>query len=473
MRIQTSSTFMGKTLALVAALVLVSCGVDQVAGIQGTGSPVASSTSVGPITGFGSIIQDEVKYASGSAQIRIDEQPGTEAQLRVGQIVTIKGSVNADGISGTATEVTFNADLRGAVSKIDASGRSFTVLGQTARVDDGTLFDESIQPAALEGLQPGALVQVSGTMNSAGEIVASRVDLADAAASLQVKGLVKSLDTVARTFSINALLVDYSSISPGDGLANASTVIVRGTLSNPTTLVATRVQVLGSLGVAANDPGRVQGLITAFTSNADFTVDRQRVSTNASTQFELGGVALGLDVPVKVRGTFNASGVLVASRVEVKTRTLGIVRGLVDTVSSASNTLTILGVSVDTNGATSLEDKSTQRLRTFSMADVRTGDYVEVRGASGANGRLVATLVQRDKPEPRSWLQGVARDVVTPGFTVLGVSVTTDAQTNFLGSGGQARGAAQFFSEASGKTVRVRGTLVGNALLADRVQIRD
>jgi hypothetical protein len=473
MRIHTSPTFLGKILALAGALVLVSCGADQVAGIQGTGSPVASGTSVGPITGFGSIIQDGVKYASSSAQIRIDDQPGTEAQLRVGQIVTIKGSINSDGINGSATEVTFNADLRGAVSKIDTAGRSFTMLGQTVRVDDATLFDESIQPAALEGLQAGALVQVSGTMNSAGEIVASRVDPANAAAGLQVKGSVKSLDTVARTFRINALLVDYSNISPGDGLANASTVIVRGTLSNPTTLVATRVQVLGSPGAAANEPGRVEGLITAFTSNTDFTVDRQRVTTNASTQLELGGVALGPDVSVKVRGTFNAAGVLVATRVEVRSRTLGLAKGLVESVSSASNTLTILGVAIDTNGSTSFEDKSSQPLRTFSLADVRTGDYVEVRGVSGANGRVVATLVQRDRPEPRSYLQGIARDVVTPGFSVLGAAVTTDAQTNFLGAGGQSHGAAQFFSEASGKTVRVRGTLAGSVLLADQVQIRD
>jgi hypothetical protein len=472
MRIQAPQTLTGKILVFAAALVLASCGADQVAGIQGTGSPVASGTSVGPITGFGSIIQDGVKYATGGAQIRIDEQSAAESQLRIGQIVTIKGTINADGINGTATEVTFNADLRGAVSNIDIAARAFTVLGQTARVDDRTVFDESIQPAALEGLQVGALVQVSGTMNAAGEVVASRVDPANAAASLQVKGSVKSLDTVARTFLINSLLVDYRDIAP-DGLANASTVIVRGTLANPTTLLATRVQVLGSLGTAANDPGRVEGLITAFTSNADFTVDRQRVTTSASTQFDLGGVALGPDVAVKVRGTFDASGVLAASRVEVRAKTLGLVRGLVDSVSSANNTLTVVGVAADTSGSTSFEDKSDQHLRTFSLADLRTGDYVEVRGVTGANGRLAATLVQRDRPEARTYLQGIARDVVTPGFSVLGVAVTTDAQTHFLGAGGQPRAAALFFSEASGKTVKVRGTLAGNVLVADQVQIRD
>ena len=50
--------------------------------------------------------------------------------------------------------------------------RTFTVLSQTVRVTDSTLFDESVQPAELESLNAGAVVQVSGFTNAAGEIVA-------------------------------------------------------------------------------------------------------------------------------------------------------------------------------------------------------------------------------------------------------------------------------------------------------------
>ena len=78
------------------------------AGIQGTGAPVASGvTSVGPISGFGSIIQDGVEYQTGGAQIQIDDQPATEGQLQIGQIVTIRGTVNPDGTTGVATSVSF------------------------------------------------------------------------------------------------------------------------------------------------------------------------------------------------------------------------------------------------------------------------------------------------------------------------------------------------------------------------------
>jgi hypothetical protein len=88
---------LGRRFLLGAAItsLLVACGVDQVAGIQGSGSPVAAGyTSVGPITGFGSVIVDGVEYSTTGAQIRIDDEPAPESQLRVGQIVSINGSVN-------------------------------------------------------------------------------------------------------------------------------------------------------------------------------------------------------------------------------------------------------------------------------------------------------------------------------------------------------------------------------------------
>jgi hypothetical protein len=111
-------------------------------------------------------------------------------------------------------------------------------------------------------------------------------------------------------------------------------------------------------------------------------------------------------------------------------------------------------------------------VRLFGLADVRVGDYVEVRGTADGSGALSAVTIERQKPDDRSYLQGVARNVSAPAFSVLGVTVTTDAQTQYMGPGGQDAGAL-FFANASGQIVRVRGTLVGNALLADQAQIRN
>jgi hypothetical protein len=84
-----------QTILAGVALLLSSCGGSQmVAGIEGSGSPIVAS---GAISGFGSIFVNGVEYATTNAQIDIDDQPGTESQLLVGEIVTVTGTVNADG----------------------------------------------------------------------------------------------------------------------------------------------------------------------------------------------------------------------------------------------------------------------------------------------------------------------------------------------------------------------------------------
>jgi uncharacterized protein DUF5666 len=453
----------------------VACGGEMSAGIQGSGSPVAAGvTAVGPISGFGSIFLDGVEYSTSGAQIRVDDQPGTEADLHVGQIITLKGMVNPDGLTGTASEVSYSGDLRGPVSQIDLDAATFVVLGQTVRVTDATLFDDDFQAPSLTGFPVGVVVEVSGFADAEGDLVASRVDPSTAASGLRVRGTVEGLDTTAQTFRINALTVDYSGVAPNGTLANGAFVSVQGTtLSAGGALIATRVQVIPGLNGAANEQGRIEGFITAFVSDSDFTVNGQRVLTDASTELNLRGATLGLDVPVKVRGTFDASGVLVASKVEVKPQMLSLVRGLVDSVSASGNTLTVLGVTIATNGSTWFDDKSSLPLKSFKLSDVRTGDYVEVRGTAEATGAgFTATLVERDKPEDLSYLQGIALNVASPGFTVLGVQVTTDSNTRFPGSGGGPDAATRFFSDAANQFVRVRGTVVGNALLAEQAQIR-
>jgi hypothetical protein len=467
---------LGTVFAFAMACVLAACGADQVAGIQGSGSPIAAGvTSQGPITGFGSIFLDGVEYTTSSAQIRIDGQSAAESQLRVGYIVTLRGTVNSDGKTGTATEVNFTQGVRGLISAIDTSASTFTVLGQVVQVTDTTLFDASIQPTDLTGLQMGNAVQVSGFVDANGTLVATRVELAAANPTLQVKGALLSLDGPAKTFKIGTLTVDYSGATVTDALSNSSVVIVQGSaLSTAGALVATRVEVVKGLGAAANDRGQLEGVIMTFTSGSDFTVAGQRVITDASTQLLLNGVALGLNVPVKVRGTFNSSGVLVASRVEVKPRSVARIRGLVDSISATSNTLTVLGVTITTDSTTSFNDKSSLKLRSFSLADLRTGDYIEARGSAGANSSgLVATLVERDEPENRSYLRGTISNIAAPNFSILGVTIATGADTQFLGLGNPLDAAIAFFAQAPNKVVKVRGTLVGNLFLADQVQIEN
>ena len=455
-----------------AAMLLAACGGIDVAGIQGTGSP-SPAAAVGPITGFGSVFVNGVEYITSGAQILIDGQASTEAQLHAGQIVAIKGSVNADDVTGTATEVSFSGDAQGPATQIDLAGNTFVVLGQTVRVTGSTLFDESVQPADLTGLQAGTLVEVSGFPDAEGQIVASRVDLKPAGANLQAKGVVQGLDTTAHTFRINALTVDYSGAMSATTLANGSAVEVQGAvLTSAGELEATHVEILPGLGAAANQRADIEGIITSFSSAGNFTLQGLNVTTDTNTNFVLHGIALSVDVEVDVQGMFNASGVLLARKVEVRPGSSGLVRGLVDSVTASSNTLSVLGVAITTSASTEFDDKSNQHVRLFRLADLGAGDYVEVRGAESQPGTLSASILVRDNAENRSYLQGIAFNVAEPNLTVLGVTVTTNAQTHFAGPGGAATGAATFFAQAINHVVKVRGTLSGGVFTADQAQIQ-
>ena len=454
----------------VATLLLHSCGSSntQLGGIQGSGTGVA----YGPITGFGSIFVNGVEFTTSSAQITIDDRAGSESNLQVGDVVTVTGTVNADGKTGTASQVTFNGDVTGPVAQIDSAGGSFIVLGQTVRVTGSTMFDENMHPASIAGLQLGTVVEVSGFADAAAEILASRIQLASSGTSLEAKGSVQSLDTAVQTFQLNTLVVDYSNVMPSGTLTNGVSVkVTGGGFTTTGALLATSVQVLRGFVAASNSQAQVEGLITSFTSNTDFVLDGQHVTTNANTTFTLNGVTLGMNVRVEVEGSFDSSGALVATSVEARPDSSSMVRGLVESITPANNTLSVLGVTVTTGATTQLEDDSSMHLRHFKVSDLRSGDYVEVRGSAGQNANLAAKVVLREIPASLSFLRGTVNSVSFPTLTLVGVSVTTTTQTQYSAPDGTSLTAGAFFTQAPGKTVQVAGTVTGGTFIASQAQI--
>jgi len=458
------------TTSAAMALLLVSCGGSsntQLGGIQGSGTGVA----YGPVTGFGSIFVSGVEYTTSNAQISVDDQAGSESQLLVGQVVTVKGAINADGKTGTATQVTFSGEVAGAVAQVNTAAGTFVVLGQTVLVTGSTLFDDHIQPAGIAGLNAGALVEVSGFPNAAGQIVASRIQLEPAGKDLQTKGVVHTLDTTARTFQLNAFVVDYSAVTPSGTLANGSIVKVKGARFTTTgALLATSVDVMQGFGGATGAPAEVEGIITSFTSDADFVLNGQHVTTNANTQLVLNGVTLGVDVRVDTEGSFDSSGTLVATKIEAKADSSSLVRGLVESLPTSSS-VRVLGVTVTTNATTEFQDDSSLQLRSFGFRDLRTGDYIEARGTSAPAAGLLAAVVVREPAAALSYLQGTATNVSSPALTILGIMVTTTAQTQFSAADGSALTAGAFFSQAANKIVNVGGTVSGGAFIASEAQI--
>lgn len=473
-----------------ASLALTGCGggssgsAGVVAGIDGTGArtPVAVVSS-GTVTAFGSVIVNGVRFETSGASVTIDGQPGTQADLAVGDVVVVRGELDeVNSTSGTATSIVFDDLVEGPISTIDMASGVLTVLGQTIRVDAGTSFDDSIQPPTLAGLESGDIVEVTGLVASDGSIVATRIEPKPGTLELELTGIVSSADAAASRFSINSQVVDYSNAALTDfddgsiDVGDAVEVKAGTTLGQNGELVATRVEYKGNDVRGDNgDRVEIEGFISRYVGITDFDVSGFPVTTSGNPLIEGGSAAdLGLDVKVEVEGTLS-NGVLAATKIEI--RRSGVVRVVanVDSVNVAGSSFVVLGIPVRIDGQTRLEDKGPQDLESFSIADLLVDDYVEVRGAElpAGSGVVLASLLERDDDDTDVELQGFveAGTVVNPSFSILGVMVTTNGGTVFRNASDAVIPAAEFFAAAEGRLVKVDGIEVGDrAISASEVE---
>lgn len=467
---------------LVLAALLAGCGggSETVAGIDagGTPDPVATNiVSSGTITGFGSIIVNDVHYDTSDAQFVVDGAAASQSALAVGDVVVVQGTLSDDGTTGTASSVTFDDAVEGPVSAIDLAGSTLTVLGQLVHVDADTSFDDSIIPASLEGLTPDDIVEVSGFLRADGSIAATRIEAKPAGEEFEVTGSVTNLDTGALTFTIGGLTVDYSAAQlddfPGGAPEEGQVVEARGAaLGAAGELPATRVEFKGNdFPGDAGDRVEVEGFITRFVSASDFDVEGRPVTTDGGTVFENGTSAdLGLNRKVEVEGVLDDAGVIDASEVELKQA--GFIR-IVSTVESiGSDRLTVLGIEVRVDTSTRMEDKSDAGVEPFTLQDLAVGDFVEVRGFEDADG-VKASLLEREDPENTVELRGFVESASSPDFVILGVTIRTDGGTVFRDLNDAVIDSATFFGQADGRLVEADGTLGNGVILAEEVELED
>ena len=470
------------TLLLVCVLsVLAACGGG---GDAGGGQPPISGidgggVARGAITGFGSVFVNGVRFSTTGASITVDGQSGaSESALKVGQIVEVRGTYDSGATTGTATTIVYDDSLEGPVTARDLVAGTLTVLGQTVRIVGATVFDDRFSPAALTGVAIGSVVEVSGYPNAAGEIVASRIEPKAAGGTFELTGVVSALDTTARRFSIGSTVINYANVTPTNGtLANGGCAEAKGTTFAGGALTATSVEVKSCTITANNNQrGEIEGVITRFGSASDFDVGAQRVATTASTTYEGGVVGdLRTGLKVEVEGTFNASGLLTATKVQIKPDTALRLLGTIDSLDSANSTLRIFGILVSTNAGTAYEDKSAANIRQFRYSDLRSSDYVEVRGYAGtAANSIVAARIERDDTASRRELQGIAASPATaPNLTILGITVTTGAGTQFRNEADVAITSSEFFAAAGNRLVKVRGTWTGTSFTASEAELEN
>lgn len=433
-----------------------------------TGGVDRGGIAIGTITGFGSIFVNGVEYETDQAQITVDDNPGTESDLAVGHVVIVTGTISDDGLTGDAESVNFENDVEGPVQSIDLVNSRFVVAGQTVLVSASTVFDDDIIPASLDGLAVDDFVEASGFFDADGRLAAARVERNANGTEIEVKGVVSNLDAAAMTLSIGALVVDYSGASLSDfgagGPADGDFVEAKGTTFGPGgELIATEIEAEDdTIGGDDGDGFEIEGFITTFVSTDEFSVNGQPVTTNAQTQFENGtSASLALNVKVEVEGSFDAGGVLVAEKVQIKLASNLRVSAPVDAIDVNARLVTVLGLTVRVDDTTQLEDDSVAGVTFFGLDDLAVGDFVEVRGSpdteQGAD--ILATRLERDDSDDEVELRGFVESVDTAAqsLVILGVTIVTDsAQTDLT---------AFFNAVAVGDLVEAEGQLIADGVI--------
>ncbi|MBL0718369.1 hypothetical protein JI742_00560 [Piscinibacter sp. Jin2] len=318
----------GLLAAAASALLIAACGGGGgSAGLPGSGGTGFAS---GPISGFGSVIVNGVRYDDRAAELRDEDgqrlsRSGSMGDpLQLGVLVDLEGRVAADGLSGTADRVVLRPEVIGLVDAVDAAAASLRVLGQAVKVKRTTVFTGL---GGLADLAAGEVVAVHGLLDDTGAVVATRVErLAPSVAAytgdFRIRGPLDSLSGSAPTQSFRVsglrLRTDAGTVVSGN-LANGALLSVR-LAKSPSEGVyrALRVTVRSPGFAAASLPrAEIEGFITRFDSLMAFEVNGFPVRTDGSTLFEDGTDGVRLGARIEVEGPV-VQGVLQARRLEIE-----------------------------------------------------------------------------------------------------------------------------------------------------------
>lgn len=299
-----------------------------------------------------------------------------------GQGQWVATRLNSATTLGSAANGKASVELEGVVTQIN-SARSFVVNGVTVDASAISNF-----PA---GVAVGVPVEVKGRLDN-GVLVARKVEVEDNEdREFEIKGNIAALDTTAQTFQIRGMLIDYSNAIFDNGSASNLSADVRveikGQLNASGTVVqATKVEFKGLDDRGSSDSFEVKGAVEGLNTSTNTFVVRGITVSYSTARFD-DGVAADLsngDV-VEVKGTV-VGGVLQATEVDFEDGNRSYeIKGNISALDTAASTFVVNSVTVSYASA-SFEDGT--------VADLRVGARVEVKGSAVNNGVVTASKVE-------------------------------------------------------------------------------
>lgn len=310
------------------ALVVVACGghgnaaVAGMAAQAGPSTPAVTATAVSGTVGgvAGALTFNQEPLLTGSAQVTAQGKPSTPAKIQPGSV--IRGTATRTGQGYDLQSADVHHEIEGSVDSVDVAASKLVVVGQTALVDALTIIEEegpgdTLTSLTLAGLKAGDRVEVYGSTNPAGEILASRIEREPAAMGSEdtFHGTVSALDATAKTFQAGGYTVSYGMAAVHGTLANGARVEVHGTLAGMAVSASLVVVETGREDVTEPDL-EVCGTLSGLDATAKtFLLQSYKVDYSAA-RVE-GTLADGARVEVKGTLSTGTPAVLLATKVEV------------------------------------------------------------------------------------------------------------------------------------------------------------
>lgn len=350
-------------------------------GESGTGAQ-DEQTTVGEITGFGSIYVNGIRFDTNQVElIEVDDNSAMETDLEVGMVVRVVGTVSADRTSGVARQILMTTGVEGLVFSKNLPD-SINVMGQTVNLTNDTHFNGAYGINAVDQLVDNdSVVEVHGFTDGAGVFYATMIKVVETggtATEVKLLGIVQNhvSNMTGGSFTIGMITVQYQN-DVLDGLLPSElqdNVYVEVESENYTAgtgdVVATEIEP-ADLNDSEGGGYELEGIVTDITNigSNEFSLNGQRVVFDPMTTFFEGGTSADIQpgVELEVEGVYE-NGALQAHEISFHVESELEEEGLVTGVSG--NTVTVNGITFTVNGLTSYEDEVDEMNQYFGFDDI-------------------------------------------------------------------------------------------------------
>ena len=394
------------------------------------GTPSATEqTTVGQITGFGSIYVNGIEFDTAGASYEVDDAVASDDDaLAVGMVVKVEGSVNADGLTGTAFSVSYDDDIEGVVENLAVTDDP-----------DKTNFDNDDSSFSFDTIADGDVVEVSGDYGPDDRLYATYIEKQDADDDeYEVKGIVSLYDggssfvlNLRNGSTLNVTVAPGAEI-PSVGIQDDQYVEVEGTIDDPMaetkTLTAFKVELEDDDRLDDDDNEvEVKGMLNYDMDSETWFVKDIPLSFGNGTEYSPLSLETMLadqsaaGLYVEVEGDY-VDDVLQVEEIELEDDELGF-KADVDS-KSGGDTLTLsFGDAIGTvdvivnNETLYLDDDAVQ---SFDFSSINMGDKVEIDARWGSDGAIYASNIHLEDSSDYE-IEGPVEEIDAGTLKVLGV----------------------------------------------------